>query len=141
MRFRQIGLQFKSLLGQTARFLAMFRCALVCPHQPAFQLRITCERESEVWIQLDGALIKLRALFQFYRVLISAGKIMRLHKCEVSLAVFGRLSRHLRFLGGRKLCLERVGNFTCQIALELKNVGHIAVVIVGPDVLVGVGID
>ena len=36
---------------------------------PAFQLRIARERQGEVWIQFDGALIKLLALFQFCRVL------------------------------------------------------------------------
>ena len=72
----------------------------MCAHHPAFQLRIARERESEVWIQLDSALIKLLALFQFCRVLKSTGKIMRLHESQVSLAVFGWLPRHLRFLAG-----------------------------------------
>jgi hypothetical protein len=32
-------------------------------HHPAFQLRIAREREREVWIQIDGTLIELLALF------------------------------------------------------------------------------
>ena len=37
--------------------------------------------------------------------------------------------------------MQRIGNFASEIALDRENVGHIAIVIVGPDVLIGVGID
>ena len=66
---------------------------------------------------------------------------MRLHESQISLAVFRWLPRHLRLLRGRQLRLQRIGNFVSEIALDRENVGHIAVVIVGPDVLIGVGID
>ena len=59
----QIGLQLQSPLGQGARFFAVIRCGLVCAQHPAFQLRVAREGESKVWIQLNGALIKLLALF------------------------------------------------------------------------------
>ena len=42
--------------------------------------------------------IKLLALFQFCRVLHGTGKIMRLDKSQISLAVFSGFSLHLRFL-------------------------------------------
>ena len=48
---------------------------------------------------------------------------------------------HLRLFRWRQLCLQRIRDFVSEIALDRENVGHIAVVIVGPDVLIGVGID
>ena len=103
MRFRQVRLQLQSSLGQSARFFSTRSRGIERVHDPTFQFRVARDRESEVWIQFDSALIKLLALFQFFEVLKSARKIMRLDKGQIGLPVFSGLALHLRFFPGESL--------------------------------------
>ena len=66
---------------------------------------------------------------------------MRLHERQVSLAVFSRLPRSSATSSPATILPAAHWQFLSEIALDRKNVGHIAVVIVGPDVLIGVGVD
>ena len=89
---------------------------------PAFQLRVARDREGEVWVQFDSALIKLLALFQFFEVLKSARKIMRLDKGQTGLPVFSGLALYLRFFPGRELGLERMSDFLREIGLNREHI-------------------
>src|SRR5438874_9142080 len=88
MRFWQIRLQLQSALCQSTCFFAPRWCRIERVHNPAFQLRIAGNRKREGRIQVEGTLEKLLALFQFFEILKSAGKIVRLHESQISLAVF-----------------------------------------------------
>ncbi len=141
MCFGQVGLQLQSAFCKRARFLTSFGTAVECMHDPAFQLRVARNGEGKVWVQLDGARVKLLALFEFIEILKGAGKIVRLYESEIGLPIFSGLACHLRLFPGRQLCLEGFGDLLRKIALDRKNVSHIAVVIVGPNVLVRVCVD
>ena len=66
---------------------------------------------------------------------------MGLHESPVSLAVFGRLAFHPLLFAWRQFCPQLIRDLLSEICLNRKNISHIAVVIVGPDVFVGVGVD
>src|ERR1051326_4807348 len=109
MRFRQIRLQLQSTLGQRTRFFTTLRRGVERVNDPAFQLRVAGESKREVWIQVQSALEKLLPLFEFFVILHSAGKIVRLYEGKVGLAVFSGLVCHLRLFARRQLGLERFG--------------------------------
>src|SRR4029077_14330457 len=102
-------------------------------NDPAFQLRIARDGESKHWIELNGSLVTLLALFEFLQVLHRVLKIVRLYKSEIGLAVFRGLSFDSRFFRGRKFGLERVGDFLSESGLNRKHVGHIAIIIARPN--------
>src|SRR4029077_11299059 len=108
---------------------------------PAFQLRIARDGESKRWIALNGSLVKLLPFFEFLQVLHRVLKIVRLDKSEIGLAVFRGLAFESRFFRGRKLGLERVGDFLREIGLNGKHIRHIAIIIARPNMLVTVGVD
>ena len=122
MRFRQVRLQLQSSLGQSARFFSTRSRGIERVHDPTFQLRVARDREGEVWVQFDSALIKLLALFQFFEVLKSARKIMRLDKGQIGLPVFSGLALYLRFFPGRELGLERIADFLGEIGLNREDI-------------------
>ena len=66
---------------------------------------------------------------------------MCLDKSEVGLAIFRWLAFHLRFFAGRQFCPQFTRDFLCQIGLDCKNVGDIAIVVVRPKMLVGIRIN
>src|SRR5206468_7085097 len=100
MRFGKFRLQLKRAVGQRTRFLPSLDRAFVVMQDPTFQLRVARHGKGEVRVELDSALEELLALFQFLEILKNAGKIVRLHKSQVSLAIFSWLARHLRFFAG-----------------------------------------
>ena len=61
---------------------------------------------------------------------------MRPDKCEISLGILGRFALDLRLFARRKLCLKFVRDLLGKIGLNGKDVGQIAVVIAGPEMLV-----
>jgi hypothetical protein len=75
-------------------------------------------------------------LFEFPEVLKGVLEIMCLHKGEIGLAILRRFAFYERFFRVRQFRLERVCNFVREIALDSKNIGQIAVVVVCPHVLV-----
>src|ERR1043166_2512402 len=97
MRLRQVRLQLQRALRERARFFAALRGPVERMQNPAFQLRVPSEGEREVWIELDRAFVELLALFQFVKILKSAGKVTRLDKSKISLAIFSGFALHLRF--------------------------------------------
>ena len=66
---------------------------------------------------------------------------MRLHKSQVGLGVFSRLLCHLRLFPRRKLRLERFCDLLGEIALDRKNVDHVAIVIACPNVFIAICVD
>ena len=90
-------------------------------HYPAFQLRVARDREGEVWIQFDSALIKLLALFQFFEVLKSARKIMRLDKGQRP-PRFQWACALFAIFPGRELGLERMSDFLGEIGLNSEDI-------------------
>src|SRR5438445_785316 len=106
MRFREVWLQLQSTLGQSARFFATRRRGIECVNNPAFQLRVAGDCKREVWIQVESTLEKLLALFQFFEILKSAGKIVPLDKSEIGLAIFCWLVFELCFFARRQFCLQ-----------------------------------
>ena len=74
MRFRQIRLQLQGPVGQSARFFASPDGRFEIRIDPTFQLRVARNGERKFWIQLDGALVKLLALFQFIKSSTAAWK-------------------------------------------------------------------
>src|ERR1700757_4179197 len=115
MRLRQIGLHLQGLLREGARFFAALGRSLEKMNDPAFQQRIACDGKRKRWVELNGSLVKLLALFELLKVLHRVGKIVRLDKSEVSLAVFGRLAFDSRPFRGRKFGLECVADFLGEI--------------------------
>src|SRR5437868_14680376 len=108
---------------------------------PAFQLRVARNGESKVWVQLNGALVELPALFQLVQILKSGGEIMCLDKSEIGLAVIRRLAFHSRLFRGRQFGLERVGDFLGEVGLDRDHIGYIVFVVAGPNMLVTVRVD
>ena len=100
MRFGKFRLQLKRAVGQRTRFLPSLDRAFVVMQDPTFQLRVARHGKGEVRVELDSTLEELLALFQFLEILKNAGKIVRLDKSKVSLAIFSWLARHLRFFAG-----------------------------------------
>src|SRR5712671_3606550 len=67
--------------------------------------------------------------------------MMRLIESQVGLAILGRLAFHPLLFAWRQFCPQLIRDLLSEIRLNRKNISHIAVVIVGPDVLIGVGVD
>src|SRR5437660_11284798 len=101
MRLRQVRLQLQRALRQGARFFPVLRRPVERMQDPAFQLRVPSEGEREVRVELDCALVELLALFQFVKILKSAGKVTRLNKSKISLAIVSGFALHLRFFSRR----------------------------------------
>ena len=80
-------------------------------------------------------------MFQFVEILKRAGKIVRLDKSEVGLAIFRWLAFDLRFFAGRQFRPQLSRDFLCEIGLDCKNVCHIAIVIVRPKMLVRIRVN
>src|SRR2546428_13453410 len=98
MRLGQARLQFQSPLGEGARFFSALGRSVERVQDPAFQLRVPREGEREFRVELDCAIVELLALLEFVEILKSAGKIVRLDKSEIGLAIFCRLAFELCFL-------------------------------------------
>ena len=97
--------------------------------------------EREIRIELEGPFVELLRLFQLLEILHLRVEIVRLDEGEIGLAVLGRLARHLRLLGRRKLRLQFVRDFLREIGLDREDIRQIAVVIFRPDMLVVHGVD
>ena len=110
---------------------------------PAVQDREIGDRERKIWVELDGALVKLLApVFSFSRSSNDALQIVRLAR---------KRDRPRR---SRSVCASsapsRVGeSWACsslrdllrEIGLDRENVRQIAIVILRPDMLVVLGVD
>src|SRR4029077_1258589 len=136
VRLGKIGLQLQSPLGQGLSFFATFRRPFERMQNPAFQLRIARNGESKVWIEFDGALVKLLTLFQLFEVLKGTGKVVGLDEGEIGLAVFGGLVFHLRFFAWRQLCPQLSRDLLGEIGLNREDICQLAIVIFSPNVLV-----
>ena len=131
----------QGLLGESARFLAPFPSGIDSVREPTFQLRVARKSERKFRVQLDGAGIKLLALFEFPEIFNGTLEIMCLDKGQIGFAILCRFAFHERFFRVGQFRLERVCDFVREIALDSKDIGQIAVVIVRPSVLVAGCVD
>src|SRR5882762_9148247 len=122
MRLGQIRLQLQGSVGQGLSFFATFWGPFEDMQDPAFQLRIARNRESKVWIEFDGALVKLLTLFQLFEVLKGTGKVVGLDKGEIGLAVFGGLVFYLRFFAWRQFCAQLIRDLLSEIGLNREHI-------------------
>src|SRR5206468_12424229 len=113
--------------------------AVICP---TFDYGEASESGGEVWIELRCLFEKLlgfqRSVAKHVR---SIGIIVRLNEEQVGVRILGWPIIESRFFVRRKFCLQGGGNFLREIGLNGKNVGQIAVVIFGPNVLVVIRVD
>ena len=136
MALRQIRLHLESAFREGAGFFLSFRGRLESVIDPALQLREARAGQRKVGIELQGALVELLGLFQLREILQVHVEIVCLDKREVGLAVLRRLPRHLLFLGRRKFRVQLLRDFLCEIGLDREHIREIAIVTLGPDVLV-----
>ena len=104
-------------------------------------MRVARNGEGKVWVQVDGTLVKLLALFQSFQVLDLAGKIVSLDKGQIGFAVFCGLTLHLCLFAWRQFGLKLACNFLSEISLNCEYVCQFTIVILSPDVLIVLCVD
>ncbi len=142
MAFGKVWLQSQGLISIESRFFPARRYRVGCVIQPALHHGETSKSQSKIWIELDS-LFEKRLSFQ--RGVVEhfslAGVTMCLDEEQISVWILRRPAIETRFFIWRKLRLKSRGNSSGKIGLDGEDVGQIAVVIFGPNVLVVVGID
>src|SRR3954453_23325163 len=92
--------------------------------------------QGETWVPRDRFPVEMSGLVKRIRLEITVRNALlklSLEKEVISVRVFGwRLSYPVRFRR-RKFCLQRVGNFLRHLTLDRKDILHVAIVSLGPE--------